>query len=320
MDTYALPILLLICVFAMGFLVPRGTTCAVAAVSEALERGSVWRFAGFAVASATTIVTLIPLSWLLILPLNFAPTIEVTGLIGLGGFLFGVGAAINGACVFGTLTKIVSGDVSYLFVLIGLWAGAIVLGVSGLSLAPSLNETNTSAQFSTFSGSMVALAGLYLLIAFVVFITNKRLSKAAIMAAIGLSGGLLYTLHPFWNYTTVVQDYAHAIIMVPRHMSDGLLPWLVMVACLGGLVSTVLAGTFKLKKPNLGASLGSVAGGFLMAFGIVMIPGGNDGLILFLLPSLVPAGLLAYLTMNIGIALVLSIERSRAKMPRLSAQ
>jgi uncharacterized protein len=130
----------------------------------------------------------------------------------------------------------------------------------------------------------------------------------------------LYTLHPFWNYTTVVQDYAHAIIMVPRHMSDGLLPWLVMVACLGGLVSTVLAGTFKLKKPNLGASLGSVAGGFLMAFGIVMIPGGNDGLILFLLPSLVPAGLLAYLTMNIGIALVLSIERSRAKMPRLSAQ
>jgi uncharacterized protein len=119
----------------------------------------------------------------------------------------------------------------------------------------------------------------------------------------------IYALHPYWNYSSVVHDLAQDIIRAPYHMGDGLLPWLVLAACIGGYLSTILAGTFRLKPPTLRGSLGATVGGFLMAFGLVMIPGGNDGLVLFLMPSLVPAGFLAYLTMNIGIAIVLVASR-----------
>jgi uncharacterized protein len=97
------------------------------------------------------------------------------------------------------------------------------------------------------------------------------------------------------------------------------LPWLVSAAIIGGLVSTVLAKRFKLKQPNLRTSFGSLCGGCLMAFGIVMIPGGNDGIVLSLLPSLVPSGALAYFTMNIGISLVLSASRLRAGLAKRTA-
>jgi uncharacterized membrane protein YedE/YeeE len=70
-------------------------------------------------------------------------------LVLLGGLLFGAGATLNGACVFGTLTKIVSGDTSYLFVLPGLWLGALALGLTGFSVQPQIVATSTLATPST---------------------------------------------------------------------------------------------------------------------------------------------------------------------------
>ena len=51
-------------------------------------------------------------------------------------------------------------------------------------------------------------------------------------------------------------------------------------------------------------------GGSLMAFGLVMIPGGNDGLILFLLPSLSGSGTFAYVAMNVSILGTLLLGRA----------
>jgi len=309
----AIDVLLLLCAFGMGFLVPRGTTCAVAAVGEVMMRRKAWRFGGFAMASVTGIVVLLPLSWAEALPLHFAPTMQLSLLIALGGFVFGIGAAINGACVFGTLTKIVSGDLSYLFVVLGLWLGALFVGITKLHVSPQISAPSTLGQFSWPTLVVWLCAVLVLLFGFMAFARRNRLAKAAIMSGIGLFGCLLYALHPYWNYSTLVRDLALDTIMAPMGMADSLLPWLVLAACSGGVVSTVLAGTFRVKGPTLRNSVGALLGGFLMAFGIVMIPGGNDGLVLFLLPSLVPAGLLAYIMMNGAIGLVLMIERQRAQ-------
>ncbi len=305
MDDQAQNILLLVCAFAIGFLVPRATTCSVAAMREVLGKRTAWRFGGFAMASLTSVVVLLPLAWLGGLAVQFAPQIEPSVLIALGGFLFGVGATINGACVFGTLTKIVGGNLSCLFVMPGLWLGAVTIGVSNLQLSPRILALNELGSFSLMSSLAWGLALAVLLTGLWWFAREKRFNKAALMCGIGLVGGLLYTLHMSWNYTTVVNDFAKQVIMAPARMSDGLLPWLVGTACLGGFVSTVQAGTFKLARPDLTTSAGALVGGFIMSFGIAMIPGGNDGLVLFLLPSFVPAGFVAYFAMNIGIALML---------------
>jgi uncharacterized protein len=308
----AVNILLLACAFAMGFLVPRGTTCAVAAVIEVFDRKRAWRFAGFGLASLTGLVVILPLAWLHLGPFHFAPVFELSALIALGGLLFGVGAAINGACVFGTLTKIVSGDSSYLFVLLGLWLGTFVIGLTHLQLSPKLQAMSALGHFTQGNLARWFAALIGLLALFYAFQRKARMRHALIMSGIGLSGGLLYALHPYWSYSAVISDFAHEALMMPFHMGDGLLPWLVSAAIIGGLLSTVLAKHFKPRQPNLRASFGSLIGGFLMAFGVVMIPGGNDGLVLSLLPSLVPAGALAYLTMNLGISLVIGANRLRA--------
>ncbi len=310
MTSNALDIGLVLCALVMGFLVPRSTTCAVAAVTEVLERKRAWRFGGFALASLSAMVVLWPISWFTALPIHFAPSITPSSMIALGGLLFGAGAALNGACVFGTLTKIVSGDTSYLFVLPGLWLGALVLGLTGFSVQPHILATSTLASPSIllrvlWGGALSVLALLLWL-----FLRNGKGNKAWAMAAIGVIGGLLYTIHPAWNYSVAIHDFAQAIVSAPQHMADGLLPWLVGAACLGGVTSTLAAGTFKLKLPSLRGSAGAMLGGFLMAFGLVMIPGGNDGLILFLLPNLIGSGALAYVAMNVGILGTLLLGRA----------
>ncbi len=301
---------LILCALLMGFLVPRSTTCAVAAVLEVLDRGRAWRFGGFALASLSAMVFLWPIAWFTPLPIHFAPSVTPSALIILGGLVFGMGAALNGACVFGTLTKIVSGDTSYLFVLPGLWLGALVLGLTGLSVQPHMMATTTLATPATlpllFWGGALCLLAL----AVWLFLRHDKGNKASAMVAIGVIGGLLYTIHPAWNYSVAIHDFAQAIVSAPQHMADGLLPFLVGAACLGGVTSTLAAGTFKLKSPSLRGSAGALFGGFLMAFGLVMIPGGNDGLVLFLLPSLSGSGALAYVAMNAGILGTLLLGRT----------
>ncbi len=309
MTSTALDIGLVFCALAMGFLVPRSTTCAVAAVTEVFDRKRAWRFGGFAVASLSAIVTLWPIAWFTGLPIHFAPSLMPSFLVLLGGLLFGAGAALNGACVFGTLTKIVSGDTSYLFVLPGLWLGALALGLTGFSVQPQIVATSTLATPSTLFLILWGGAFSLLVLAFWLFLRLGKSNKAWAMAAIGVIGGLLYTIHPAWNYSVAIHDFAQALVSAPQHMADGLLPWLVGAACLGGVTSTIAAGTFKPKAPSLRGSAGSMLGGFLMAFGLVMVPGGNDGLILFLLPSLSGSGALAYVAMNVGILGTLLLGR-----------
>jgi hypothetical protein len=275
-----------------------------------LERKRAWRFGGFALASLSAMVVLWPIAWFTGLPIHFAPSITPSSMIALGGLLFGAGAALNGACVFGTLTKIVSGDTSYLFVLPGLWLGALVLGVTGLSVQPNIMANMELSAPSLGPALLWGFAlGLLILLGWL-FLSKSKANKAGSMAAIGVIGGLLYTIHPAWNYSVAIHDFAQAIVSAPQHMADGLLPWLVGAACLGGVTSTLAAGTFKLKLPSLRGSGGAMLGGFLMAFGLVMIPGGNDGLILFLLPSLIGSGALAYVAMNVGILGTLLLGRA----------
>jgi uncharacterized membrane protein YedE/YeeE len=300
---------MIFCALLMGFLVPRSTTCAVAAVLEVLDRHRAWRFAGFALASLSAMVFLWPIAWFTDLPIRFAPSIMPSVLIILGGLMFGTGAALNGACVFGTLTKIVSGETSYLFVLPGLWVGALALGLTGLSVQPQMMATKALAAPSSLLLILWGIAASLVALVFWLFFHHRKSDKAWFMGAIGVIGGLLYTIHPAWNYSVAIHDFAQAIVTAPQHMADGLLPWLVGAACLGGVTSTVIAGTFKLKPPSLRGSAGALIGGFLMAFGLVMIPGGNDGLILFLLPSLIGSGALAYVAMNAGILGTLMIGR-----------
>jgi hypothetical protein len=55
--------------------------------------------------------------------------------------------------------------------------------------------------------------------------------------------------------------------------------------------------------------LKNIGGGILMGSGAAIVPGGNDALLLYGIPSLSPHAIPAYLAMTMGIALALQMMR-----------
>jgi uncharacterized membrane protein YedE/YeeE len=97
----------------MGFANQRGSTCTVAALEEVVLKGTVKRLIALFEASlwaAAGLVLLNAAGLLASVPVNYAVGLGTI----LGGFLFGLGAFVNRACIFGTVARIGSGELQYL--------------------------------------------------------------------------------------------------------------------------------------------------------------------------------------------------------------
>jgi uncharacterized membrane protein YedE/YeeE len=108
----------------MGFANQRGSTCTFAVLEEvvlkrrfkrliALFEASFWVGAGFVLLNAAGLLDTIPV--------NYAAG---TGTIA-GGVLFGIGAFVNKACIFGTVARLGSGELSYLATPLGFYLGSL---------------------------------------------------------------------------------------------------------------------------------------------------------------------------------------------------
>lgn len=95
----------LVAVGIMGFANQRGGTCTVAALEEVVLKGrfrrlialfeaSLWAGAGFVLLDAAGLLTPIPAS--------YAAGMETIA----GGVLFGLGAFVNGSCIFGSVARL----------------------------------------------------------------------------------------------------------------------------------------------------------------------------------------------------------------------
>src|SRR5215213_1536078 len=92
------------CALVMGFAIQRGATCAVIAVAEVVSGRRFRRLASMLEASLWVLGGLLAaraLDALHALPAGYA----VDAFTIVGGALLGIGAWINGACVFGTIAR-----------------------------------------------------------------------------------------------------------------------------------------------------------------------------------------------------------------------
>lgn len=109
--------------FVLGFAAHRASICTVRAVAEVMSarRGSIF----FSIGKTMLWV------WALVIPvLAFMPAPGIglagwslTGTAILGGFLFGMGAAMNGGCAYSTMARFVDGDGKMLATIIGFAVG-----------------------------------------------------------------------------------------------------------------------------------------------------------------------------------------------------
>ena len=307
----------LACVALMGFAIQRGGTCTVAAVEEyvaqratrrlrAMAEAALWVAGGLALAQAA--------GWTAVMP---APQ-PVSAATVAGAVLLGSGAWINGACVFGAIARLGSGQWAQAAVPLGFYVGCLT--ANAVLPAPA-------ASAPAHAGGLPAGP---LAVAFVLFAAWRVVrglrggalrewsarvwSPHAATTVIGICFLLSWLIAGAWAYTDLLAALARRMAGHPA-LPLALLAALLAGAVLGGWT----AGRLQPAWPTPAQWLRSLAGGALMAVGSLLIPGSNDGLLLVGLPLLHPHAWLAMAVMVLTIAAALRLTR-QARLPALGKE
>ncbi len=306
------------CCFAalLGFAAHRASICTLRAVSEAMSSRT--GFMLLSILKTVLWVGALTLPFIWIAPATAAGisgwTLTATAL--LGGFIFGIGAALNGACAYSTMARLMDGEVRMAVSLGGFAIGIFVflLLADGYWLQRPIPTPALLGALAPWSYVLMAalLAWAIFEIArlwrnrpqnkklmTIVCAKQYRLSSAAFL--IGASGTMIFLLIGSPGYTITMQNLVEGAIGM--HAAPSATRWILLLAVLAGmLISTLERGSFRFDwRPRL-SWLRNVAGGALMGLGTAMLPGGNDALILYGIPSLSPHALPAYLTLLLGAA------------------
>jgi hypothetical protein len=239
-----------------------------------------------------------------------------------GGFVFGLGAAINDGCALSTLWHLASGNLGMLATI-----GGYCLGVAALAwMVPLAEPVRTMTPFFLKASRPM----LWALLSFLWFYLcweiwhlwytrprrhrwpslfwakQYRLSTAAMI--VGLSGGVLYASHEVWTYTNLVKQTILALrpsVGFPR-----LIDMIPVCFLFGGmLLSALQSGRWRLQWRGYRSWLRHAVGGLLMGAGALLIPGGNDALLLKGLPGLSPHAAPAMIALFFGIGTGLALLR-----------
>ncbi len=315
-----LPIALLAGV-VLGASAHRAGLCTVKAVAEVITSRRAHFLWSFLKASLWT-AGLLSLAAVFggIVTLGHRPVLAV-GLM--GGLLFGLGAGLNGACTFSTLSRLADGHLSMLFTLAG-WALAIP---SVLKLLPDMHAPaemvamprllavplslwmvwETRGIWRRRSGILSAARDGYLALSPAVFL-------------IALANSTLLLGGTPWSFTSTALCSAGPLPLAACHR-PGLLWAVTGVAMVTMVGSALWRGSYRIRRPRWKSSLRHFAGGLTMGAGAALIPGGNDGLILFGLPAFSPHALPISAAIILGVTMSLTVmRRAGLRLPQISCQ
>jgi uncharacterized membrane protein YedE/YeeE len=310
----------LLCALAMGYAIQRGATCTVIAVAEVVNKRRFMRLSSMLEASLWVLGGLLAAQALHVLPAMPAGY-AISPLTIVGGVLLGVGAYVTGACVFGAVARLGSGEWAFVATPLGFYVGCVAFGF--LHLPP---------QHKLVYGSPVLSAPAWIAVPFLAFLVlrlayalrrapesaesgrTRRLSDAigsrvwsphAATIVIGIAFFFMLLLVGAWSYTDALAELA-------RGMARNVIARTVLFVGLlaGAILGGWTAGRFRSVRIAPGRIARCFLGGALMAWGTSLIPGGNDGLILVGMPLLWPYAWVAFLTMCISIAAAQLVERA----------
>lgn len=304
-----------LCALAMGVAIRRGTTCAVAAVNQIVDERKCGRLLALAAASIVVFGGLL-LAQARGLLFSVPPGYAVTRLTVAGGVLLGLGASLNGACALGTIARIGAGQWSYLATPIGFYAGCRV-GAQGLAATLPRVSHDSPALHAPASAALPLFAVIAWLVACSIRARgmNGRLvptddgldevvraswSGHVATAVIGLTYVVLFVVDGAGSYTDTLFDIARG------HTAGGGSRMILLGALLLGAMSTRIAcamqgSGFRASPVTLVQLCRCFGGGVLMAWASLLIPGGNDSLLLVATPLLQPYAWVAFTAMCVSI-------------------
>lgn len=317
---FTIPIAILLAAI-MGFAIQRGGTCTVAAVEEvlahrkasrlwALIETAIWVLGGLLLGNAIGLSGLMPAGY------------RIGAWTILGAAMLGLGAAVNRACVFGTVARLGNGEWVYLVTPVGFFFGCLLMqGGLRLDVNPSkLSETSTiltaprsvvlailawmawrivsplwsSARLSVNQGSRAA--------SLVANLGRRIWAPHAATLVIGVTFIILLWLVGAWTYTDFLAEWAR------NGMAGMPVRGVFLIALFAGAIGGGwTSGQIRHVPIHLPGVLRCAGGGLLMGAGSSSIPGGNDGLILTGMPLLWPYAWVSFAIMCVVIAGYLSV-------------
>jgi toxin CptA len=306
-------VLAVLLVALMGAAVQRGATCFVAAVDEILERRRARRLAAMLVAGLW-VAGLLSAVMLAGGPVP-APAAHAVGWATVaGGALLGLGAAVNRACVFGSVARLGQGEWAFALTPLGFFGGCLLLAATGEpTAATEMAGRSAAARLAPFFAGLLA-AWVALRLAGLARGRQHSLADAlwrdlwrpaGATAVIGIAFALLMMFAGPWTWPETVEALAS------QPMTDALAQRILLFGAMlaGSLLGGRHAWTHRLAWPPAEHAARALAGGFLMALGSGLIPGSNDALVLLGLPMLWPFALVALLAMGATVLLIRQAER-----------
>jgi len=134
-------------------------------------------------------------------------------------------------------------------------------------------------------------------------------SPHAATTVIGITFLFMLLLVGAWAYTDVLAELA-------RGMAGSLVARSLLLVALfaGAMVGGFTAGRFRSTRISFAQLIRCFVGGVLMGWGSLLIPGGNDGLILVGMPLLWPYAWVAFVTMCVVIGAALLLQNAVSEL------
>lgn len=302
--------LLVLLALLLGLAFSQTRLCTVACVHALVVERRLDGVIRLVMAASVAAIMLLVCAWLwpdrIWLPHNPA----VSWKIAAGGVLLGVGAMVNGGCYLGSITYLTTGNLNFIFTLVGIAAGVRLGNGSSNQLMPAEHGLRHAM------GNVWLLAvGVFAFLLVLGFIKSResRLVRYSTIAT-GALAGWIFAKQPDWSYGSVLDALAHADL----HPVDWMQNWPALALFGGAICGALWSNRFQLRAPAFVRGLRCLAGGVLLGYGAALIPGGNDTLLLWAIPGLTAYGLAAFAVMaaTIAIAVWLSSTRTYAARPR----
>ncbi len=300
-----------ICAAMMGYAIQSGATCTVYAISELIQKRRANRLIAMLEAGLWVAVMLMIAGLVAQSPLGATPY-GVSHYTVLGGALLGLGAYVNGACVFGSVARLGSGEYVFLLTPFGYFAGVKLFDLAFKVEPAALPDMGSAPHLPTIVLSAMALYALARL-ARVLWWTAVRdrphgaptlwdPHEATLVIGITFAVMLLGVGH--WTYPELLSDLAKGKLD-DTAWRIALFAALLLGSRLGGFRHGMVGWI----KPTSTRIKTCLIGGAMMGVGGALVPGGNDGLVLVGLPFLMPYALVALATMVAVIALAIWSQR-----------
>jgi hypothetical protein len=307
----------------LGFAAHRASVCTVRAVAETMHARTGFMAASIGKSVLWILLIILPVYWLLPETTESLVGWQLSATAVAGGFLFGLGAGVNGACAYSTMARLVDGEAAMLVAIAGFAIGiGVFVGLLDLGWLARPVKVPPMIGAALEWAALLAL----LLLAWAVYEAVRlwrtrdrglgfhrlclsptyRLSSAALL--IGVCGAAIFFLFGSAGYSTTFGLVVEGAFGTRPWPTAG--RWLLVVAVLlGMLISTLQRQAFRPRLRPQASWLRNLGGGVLMGLGVAMAPGGNDAFILYGVPNLSPNAVPAFAAMTMGIIAAIVLLR-----------